>query len=84
MQYTRRRARAGGTRLPSALTTFRARLRELEGPTVRVRIGVTFTAEEHVGTLVVGADHVMVVAADEVVVPTAWVAYVVATSDDGA
>jgi len=77
------RARSGGTRLPAALATFRARLHELEGTGERVRVGVLFPPGELVGAIVVGADHVVVGASTEVVVPTAWIAYVAAVSDDG-
>lgn len=78
------RARSGGRRLPSALVTFRARLRELEGASCRVRLGVFHSGAEYVGTVVVGDDHVVVSGDDEVIVPAAWVAYVAAEPGAGA
>ena len=74
------RARCGGRRIPPALVTFVARLRELEVEGCAVRLGVLMSPGEVTGTVVVGADHVVVRADDEVVVPLAWVAYVVASS----
>jgi hypothetical protein len=78
------RARSGGWRLPSALVTFRARLRELEDASGIVRLGVFLTGVEYVGVIVVGDDHVVVSGDDEVIVPSAWVAYVAADSEVGA
>lgn len=78
------RARSGGRRLPSALVTFRARLRELEDANGSVRLGVFHTGEEYVGAIVVGDDHVVVSGDDDVIVPSAWVAYVAVEPGAGA
>lgn len=78
------RARAGGRRVPSALVTFVGRLRELEECARPVRVGTFVSAVELTGVVVVGADHATVCGSDEVVVPLAWVAYVVAPSGTGA
>jgi hypothetical protein len=75
------RARAGGRRVPSALVTFPGRLRELEVADRAVRLGTFVTSRELTGTLIVGADHITVRGADDVVVPLAWVAYVAETSE---
>jgi len=75
------RARRGGRRVPPALVTFAARLRELEVDARPVRLGLAFPPREMVGEVVVGADHVIVRGIDEAVIPLAWVAYVVASSD---
>jgi hypothetical protein len=69
------RARAGGSRVPAALASFAARLRELEASGARVRVGTFLPVGELTGALVVGADHVGVRGDDEIVVPTAWIAY---------
>lgn len=74
------RALAGGARVPAALVTFTARLRELEASATRVRVGTFLPVPELRGDLVVGADHVVVRADEEIVVPTAWIAYVAGTS----
>jgi hypothetical protein len=78
------RARSGGTRLPAALLTFRARLLELEDGCRSIRLGVFHDGAEHVGALVVGDDHVIVSGDDDVIVPSAWVAYVAAAPGEGA
>jgi len=72
-----RRARTGGSRPPAALVTFTARLREIEASGLRARVGTFLPVGELAGVLVVGADHVTVRGDDEIVVPTAWVAYLV-------
>jgi hypothetical protein len=64
------------------LVTFVARLREVETDARPVRLGLMLPEREITGTVVVGADHVIVRGVDDVVVPRAWVAYVVASSDD--
>jgi hypothetical protein len=79
-----RRARAGGSRVPSALVTFRMRLLELEEQGSAVRLGTFAPTPELVGRVIVGADHVVVRAETEVVVPLAWAAYVAAVSECGA
>jgi len=78
------RARSGGWRLPPALVTFRARLRELEDASVTVRLGVFHTGVEYAGVVVVGDDHVVVSGDDDLIVPSAWVAYVAAGPGAGA
>lgn len=70
------RARAGGGRLPSARTTFRSRLLELEGDATPVRVGIWMGKAEFEGTIVVGHDHVILSGDGELVVPAAWIAYV--------
>lgn len=75
------RARRGGRRIPPALVTFVARLRELEVDGRAVRLGLLMPPGEITGSLVVGADHVVVRADDEVIVPLAWIAYVVASAE---
>lgn len=79
-----RRARAGGRRIPMALAGFVARLRELEEAGEVVRVGTFLAGSELTGRIVVGVDHVAVRGDDEVVVPTAWTAYVAAISGVGA
>lgn len=74
------RARAGGCRVPSALVTFVARMRELEESARPVRVG-TYLSGELTGVVVVGADHAIVRGTDDVVVPLAWVAYVAVASE---
>lgn len=74
------RSRAGGSRLPAALATFRARLLELEDPLVAVRVGMFLPVAEYVGPIVVGHDHVVVQAETETVLPACWIAYVAAAS----
>lgn len=78
-----RLARSGGWRLPTAPVTFRARLLELEHPSRRVRLGVFLSGSEYVGPIVVGDDHVVVAGDADLVVPSAWVAYVAPDSEDG-
>lgn len=78
-----RRARSGGRRLSSASVSFRARLLELEDPVRSVHLGVFWSGVEFVGPIVVGDDHVVVGGDAGVLIPSGWVAYVVADSDDG-
>jgi hypothetical protein len=71
-------AHSAGRRFASECLTFRARLYELEDPATCVRVGLFGCSAEYAGSLVVGADHVIVCGHAEVVVPTAWIAYVFA------
>lgn len=75
------RARSGGRRLALTRATFRARLHELEGMVTPARVGVFAPQAEYVGSLTVGADHVLVDGPDGVVVPAAWIAYVASAVD---
>jgi hypothetical protein len=77
------RARSGGTR-GDAVTTFRARLLELEMSERDVAVGVRATTDVVRGKLVVGRDHVIVHDRDgiETVVGLAAVAWVRRPTDD--
>jgi hypothetical protein len=72
-----RPARYGGLRLPPALTTFRARLLELEASGATVRVGTFVNDREYVGAVRVGLDQLCVQGPAEVVLPLCWVGYVV-------
>lgn len=79
-----RPARGGGLRLPPALTTFRARLLELEGSGATVRVGTFVNDREYVGALEVGADQLCVRGPVEVVLPLCWAGYVVEAVEESA
>lgn len=76
---------AGPGRRPAAgAPTFEARLAELEARGAAVVVGSALLAEELIGEVGLGRDHLVVrpAGAHETVVPRAWVAYVRPASTD--
>lgn len=71
------RGRSGGMRAPQPPMGFRARCYELEMEGAPVRIGSALHADTHTGSLVVGADHLVVTNDQgETLISLDWVAWI--------